>query len=89
MYQVQADVFPEVRHQLVRAVEMCPQALQHLIGDGYGEQRQNVRGIGDGTLDEEKFKHWERVRKVTVWTTNRSAAQMPCSWFAKKVRQRW
>jgi hypothetical protein len=29
------------------------------------------------------------VLKVSVCTTNRSAAQIACAWFARKVRQVW
>ncbi len=29
------------------------------------------------------------MRQLTVWTTKRSAAQMPRSWWLRKVRQRW
>ena len=29
------------------------------------------------------------VRKVRVWTVRRSAAQIACAWFRRKVRHVW
>ena len=50
-----------------------------------------VRGIGDGTLDEEKFKHWlrqdyrylEEFARVFAWATAKADRLESMSWYAR------